>query len=77
MLEAETAPSGVGSPAGEWLARCPRNRESEIVVADLDEGSSSVSIALVYARPWRRKAWAGVYESHLVQDARSADLTLI
>ena len=74
---AELAPSGVVSPASEWQARCPASQTSAITVADLDEGAASVEIAVLHARPWRRTARSGLYEQHLVEDARSADLTVI
>jgi predicted amidohydrolase len=74
---AELAPSGVVSPAGEWQARCAANQSSAIAVADLDEGAENVEIAVFRARPWRRTARSGLYAQHLVEDARSADLTVI
>ena len=74
---AELAPSGVVSPAGEWQARCAAGRTAAVIVADLDEGAASVETAVFRARPWRRRARSGLYEQHLVQDARSSDLTVI
>jgi len=74
---AETAPSGVVSPAGAWQARCPASQTSAITVADLDEGAAEVEVAVLRARPWRRTARSGLYRQHLVEDARSADLTVI
>ena len=74
---AELAPSGVVSPAGEWQARCEAGQDAAIAVTDLDEGAASVEIAVFRARPWRRTARSGLYEQHLVEDARSSDLTVI
>ena len=74
---AELAPSGVVSPAGEWQARCAASPTAGIVVTDLDEGAASIEIAVFRARPWRRTARSGLYEQHLVEDARSSDLTVI
>ena len=74
---AELAPSGVVSPAGEWQARCPAGRDAAITVTDIDESAEHVETAVFRARPWRRAARSGLYEGHLVEDARSADLTLI
>ena len=74
---AEFAPSGVVSPTGSWQASCPAGREAAITVTDLDEAAEDVEIAVFRARPWRRAARSGIYDQHLVQDARSADLTVI
>jgi predicted amidohydrolase len=74
---AEFAPSGMVSPTGSWQARCPAVREAAITVTDLDEAAQDVEIAVFRARPWRRAARSGIYERHLVEDARSADLTAI
>jgi predicted amidohydrolase len=74
---AELAPSGVVSPTGEWQARCEASQTSSIIVADLDEGAANVETAVFRARPWRRTARSGLYRQHLVEDARSADLTVI
>ena len=74
---AEPAPSGVVSPAGEWQARCAPSPSPAIAVADLDEAAESVETAVFHARPWRRTARSGLYAQHRVEDARSADLTVI
>ena len=75
--DGDVAPAGIISPAGEWAARCPQNQDPAIALADLDNTAAHVSTAVAYARPWRRTARSGVYEPHHVQDARSADLTVI
>ncbi len=64
----EGAPSGLISPRGEWLGQCPQPSEPAVAVVDLDDSEPNL------ARPWRRKARAGIYEPHLVHnDARSND----
>ncbi|MFF1920047.1 carbon-nitrogen hydrolase family protein [Streptomyces sp. NPDC058221] len=65
------APAGVIGPDGEWAARCPGDGRPSLAVADL--GPQDPASAL--ARPWRRKARAGLYDGHLVEDARSDDRT--
>jgi predicted amidohydrolase len=74
---ADLAPSGLASPTGEWQAVCGRSQTSSIIVADLDEGAANVETAVFRARPWRRTARSGLYRQHLVEDVRSADLTVI
>ena len=70
------APAGVVAPGGQWLARCPANGTASVVVVDLDDESEGVVGALQQARSWRRKARAGVYDTHLVrEDPRSAEKT--
>jgi predicted amidohydrolase len=71
-----TAPSGVISPGGEWLARCPRDGTASVVLTDLDDSSEQVEVPVFKARPWRRKARTGVYAPHHVQDPRSANRTV-
>lgn len=64
----EGAPSGLISPRGEWLGRCPQQGKPAVAVIDLDNSEPNL------ARPWRRKARAGIYDLHLVRnDARSDD----
>jgi predicted amidohydrolase len=59
-------PSGVASPAGRWLSRCPADAES-VVVAELDPAAAP-------GRQWRRTARGGLYAPHLAaDDPRSAD----
>jgi predicted amidohydrolase len=66
-----TAPSGVIGPSGNWLTRCPQDGNASLVVADLDDSSENVEVAVFKARPWRRTARAGLYDAHFVEDARS------
>jgi predicted amidohydrolase len=68
-----TAPSGLIDPQGKWLARCAQGGEPSVVVADLDDSSENVEVAVFRARPWRRAARAGVYAAHVVRDPRSDD----
>ena len=64
------AASGIVAPGGAWLARCAADGRAGIAVADLDRGSTDphISVALRYARPWRRSARAGLYDSHIARD---------
>jgi predicted amidohydrolase len=60
------APSGVVSPQAQWRARCPRDGNPALAVADLDGSVENL------ARPWRRSARDGIYEPHIVRgDPRS------
>jgi predicted amidohydrolase len=65
--DAVHAPSGIVSPQGCWISRCPQDAVSAVVVGDLDDGAENL------ARPWRRRVRAGIYEPHLVDDPRSDD----
>ena len=66
--DAANASSGVISPAGEWIARCPREATPSIAIADLDDSAEN------HARPWRRIARNGIYDPHLIpDDPRSQD----
>ncbi len=66
--DAASASSGVISPDGEWIARCPRDATSSIAVADLHTSAEN------RARSWRRAARGGIYDPHLVpDDPRSED----
>jgi predicted amidohydrolase len=68
------ASAGVVSPGGKWVARCPADGTAAIVVVDLDDDSAEVAAALQHARPWRRRARAGLYVPHFVRaDPRSDD----
>jgi predicted amidohydrolase len=68
VRDAATAPSGVISPTGQWLARCSQDETPALTVVDLGHDSENL------ARPWRRTARSGVYESHFVRDdPRSTD----
>jgi hypothetical protein len=44
-----------------------------VAVADIDNRPESIDIAVTGARPWRRRARAGVYDAHLVTDERSVN----
>ncbi|MFD8697939.1 carbon-nitrogen hydrolase family protein [Kitasatospora purpeofusca] len=69
-----TAPSGIVAPGGRWLARCPADGRPAVAIADIDLDSQDedISMAVRYARPWRRSARAGLYDDRLpVGDARS------
>ncbi len=61
-------PAGIVDPSGAWVAQCPNDGSSSLVVADIDKNSGG------QARPWRRTARAGLYGPHLAQeDQRSND----
>lgn len=72
-----TAPAGIVAPSGHWIARCPANGQPGIAVADLDPcGESDIDIAVRLARPWRRTARAGLYDSRQApEDPRSGNRT--
>jgi predicted amidohydrolase len=66
--DAANASSGVISPDGEWIARCPQDTTPSIAIADLDDSAEN------HARPWRRTARNGIYNPHLISDdPRSQD----
>jgi len=68
------APGGIAAPGGRWLARCPRNGQPAIAVADICPGSADpdIALALQHARPWRRAVRNGTYEYRAVHgDPRS------
>ena len=68
------APSGLIGPGGDWLARCPADGRSAVVVADIDESAPEVEIPVFRARTWRRTARSGnIYAPRVVEDPRSAD----
>jgi len=67
----ETAPAGIISPAGQWLARCPAAATPSIAVVDLDRSAPNVEEAVSKARPWRRKVRSGLHAPHVVTDPRS------
>jgi hypothetical protein len=52
-----TASSGVIAPDG----------------ADIDNSLDTIDVAVSKARPWQRRARAGAYDPHHVQDQRSDD----
>jgi hypothetical protein len=68
-----SAPAGIVAPGGHWIARCPANGQPGIAVADLDPfGDSAIDTAVRLARPWRRKARAGLYDDRRApEDPRS------
>lgn len=63
----QTAPSGVVAPGGRWAVQCPADGTPSIAVVDLDNNPGDP------ARPWRRTARAGIYQSHLVEDDRRSN----
>jgi predicted amidohydrolase len=66
-VAAASSPSGIINPDGDWVARASESEIAELVVVDLEDSKN-------LARPWRRKARAGIYDSHLIRDdPRSAD----
>ena len=71
-----TAPSGIVAPGGAWLTRCTADGRPGIAVADLERGSAdpAITVALRYARPWRRTARAGLYAPHIPHDDPRSDL---
>jgi predicted amidohydrolase len=69
-VAAASSPSGVINPDGQWVVRASEDETSEIVVVDLKDSEN-------LARPWRRKARAGIYDPHLVRDdPRSEDRSI-
>jgi predicted amidohydrolase len=72
-----SAPAGVVAPSGHWIARCPADGRPGLAVADLDPGADAdTDIAVRLARPWRRKARAGLYDRlRAPADPRSGDRT--
>ncbi len=66
--DAPNAPSGVITPDGDWLTRCPPNHAPAITTADLDPTAENL------ARPWRRLARSGLYARYQTpDDPRSLD----
>lgn len=66
--DAPNAPSGVITPRGDWLTRCPPDPESAITTADLDLTAEN------HARRWRRTARSGLYAPfQALDDPRSVD----
>ena len=67
-LDTPHARSGVISPEGEWLVRCPRAGSAALAVVGFDNSGENL------ARPWRRTARSGIYDAHQVHsDPRSDD----
>lgn len=70
--DALNAPSGVITPQGDWLARCPSEPVPAIATADLDLSAEN------HARRWRRTARSGLYaEFQVLDDPRGTDRTLM
>jgi predicted amidohydrolase len=68
--DAPNAPSGVITPNGDWLTRCPPDPVPAITTAELDLTAESP------ARPWRRVARGGLYDPYRApDDPRSLDRT--
>jgi predicted amidohydrolase len=67
------ASSGIIAPDGSWLARCAADEPASVAVADIDNSTDTIDVAVSKARPWRRKARAGAYDPHRVRDQRSDD----
>ncbi|MFB9450073.1 carbon-nitrogen hydrolase family protein [Dactylosporangium vinaceum] len=66
--DAPNAPSGIISPDGDWLTRCPPQPVSAITTADLDLTAEN------QGRPWRRVARSGLYARYQApDDPRSAN----
>ncbi len=69
---AADAPSGVVSPRGAWLAQCSQREMPSVITTEIFDDPNDL------ARPWRRKARAGIYEPHLVHDdPRSNDRSVV
>ncbi|HEY1703200.1 MAG TPA: carbon-nitrogen hydrolase family protein [Trebonia sp.] len=58
------APSGIISPDGRWAARCSDDGQPAMAIADIDSQPEPIAIAISAARPWRRKARTGIYDTH-------------
>jgi predicted amidohydrolase len=66
--DAPNAPSGIISPQGDWLTRCPAAPVTAVATADLDLTAEN------HARPWRRAARGGLYARYqATDDPRSLD----
>jgi predicted amidohydrolase len=66
--DAPNAPSGIITPNGDWLTRCPPDPVDAITTADLNLTTEN------YARPWRRVARSGLYaQFQAPNDPRSLD----
>ncbi|MCO8270235.1 carbon-nitrogen hydrolase family protein [Actinoplanes sp. TRM 88003] len=60
--DAPNAPSGLVTPDGDWLTRCPPEPSTTLVTADL------VVPVENHARQWRRTARSGLYDQYLAPD---------
>jgi predicted amidohydrolase len=66
--DAPNAPSGVISPDGDWLTRCPPDPVTALATTDLDLNAEN------HGRPWRRVARSGLYARYQApDDPRSLD----
>jgi predicted amidohydrolase len=66
--DAPNAPSGIVSPGGDWLTRCPSAPVTALATADLDLATEN------HGRPWRRVARDGLYAPYQApDDPRSLD----
>jgi predicted amidohydrolase len=73
-----TAPATITAPGGRCLASCHADNRPGLAIADinLDTQDADIDTALRYARPWRRTARAGLYDSHVITgDPRSDNRT--
>ncbi|MER7500808.1 carbon-nitrogen hydrolase family protein [Nonomuraea pusilla] len=73
-----TVPSGIVAPGGRWLERCAGDGRPALAVADLDLDATDpdIDVSVRLARPWRRRARAGLYDDRRVpEDPRSATRT--
>ncbi|MFI7422369.1 carbon-nitrogen hydrolase family protein [Nonomuraea sp. NPDC049684] len=70
-----TVPSGIVAPGGRWLARCPADGRPALAVADLDLDApdADIDVSVRLARPWRRRARAGLYDDHRVPGDRRSE----
>ena len=60
--DAPNAPSGIITPSGDWLTRCPPDPVPAITTADLDLTAEN------HARRWRRVARSGLYAQYQATD---------
>lgn len=61
------APSGIVAPDGQWAINCAVDGTPSVAVVDISDNPGDL------ARPWRRKARAGIYEPHQVDDDPRSD----
>ena len=66
-----THPSGIVAPSGQWVVQCAPDGSPSIAIVDINDNPGDL------ARPWRRLARAGIYESYQMdEDPRSASRTM-
>ncbi|MFK0173784.1 hypothetical protein ACIQU5_33900 [Streptomyces sp. NPDC090306] len=68
---AETTPSGVAAPNGEWHQQCPADGSPAVVVVDLDDRCGLAAEAVNHARPWRRQTRGTGPDDRCSSDPRS------